>query len=162
MKLCHTIAVDTHLLSQALNIPAKRLVELFRENGRLTSFLFAPRVAELMHMMEIKEENGPAGVVDKDYNRYMIRTLTRQSGVNFAPQLMRGVGRFFDQERFEDHLEVYKGYIIIDANSFPFMDIYLVEQNELKKFMDDDELNNGAMTYSSFHHKANGGIGLLL
>ena len=149
-------------LASALGMDEARLVELFRTNGRLLSFLITPILAARLGYRELRGDNAPACLIDDEGGHYLVRTATKNSGVNFAPQYMKGYGRHFDHGEFLDHVDKYAGFILVDATAFPLIQAFRVNAGEVRQMDLDGELRDGSINFSAFRHRANGGLGTLV
>jgi len=161
ISLVAEIEIDLEKLASAIGVECKRIKSLFRHNGRLASYFFAPRLAGDLKLREVSEENGPAALMDNLGERFLIRTITKQSGVSFAPQSMRGVGRKYDEAGFIDYVSQYSAFLVLDASRFPKISVFKIYAKDVLDMLINRELNDGLIGYSSFHELANGGLGNL-
>jgi hypothetical protein len=134
-----TLTWDLEALARELHLTVDETLEYFKD-GRRGSFVVERRIAREIIGGKISESEGSAfDVYDSEGNKWEVRSLTR-SGIYFCPSYMVGAGRKFDESGFQAKLDEIKGYYVARITTFPEVDVYKIDVEQVRKWHKNKEL----------------------
>lgn len=111
-------------LMEALKVDESTIRDRFTD-GRTVTPLVEYRIGQLMGWeLERTEIGGGIRLIDKTNRPWVARSIS--ATCFFTPSSMRGVGRVFNREEWEEWLSELGGFVVYNALDFPDYRVWLV------------------------------------
>lgn len=137
--LIGTLTWDVEALAEQLHLTVEETLEYFKD-GRRGSFVVERRIAKEIIGGRIAESEGKSfDVYDSEGNKWEVRSLTK-GGIYFCPSNMVGASRNFKEDGFQAKLNEIKGYYVARLTTFPEVDVYKIDVEQVRKWHRNKEL----------------------
>ena len=134
-----TLTWDVEALAKQLHLTVNETLEYFKD-GRRGSFVVERRIAKEIIGGRIAESEGKSfDVYDSEGNKWEVRSLTK-GGIYFCPSNMVGASRNFKEDGFQAKLDEIKGYYVARLTTFPEVDVYKIDVEQVRKWHKNKEL----------------------
>jgi hypothetical protein len=138
-----TLTWDVDALARELHLTVDETLEYFKD-GRRGSFVVERRVAREIFEGKIAETEGESfDIYDDEGNKWEVRSLTK-GGLYFCPSNMVGKGRKFEEAGFQAKLDELKGYCVARITTFPEVEIYKIESEQVRKWHKNKDLGKNS------------------
>lgn len=148
MRNITTLEFDTKKMADGMGLSMDALMELMSD-ARHANQLGHKRLREDLQLQPKKINGGTELLLFGDQRQFMVRCVSRRSGVSFVQSKMKGHRRGYDREAWASWVRDLDGFLIADFSEFPVVDVYEVSSHEILEYFEDgDKLPEVA--YSEF------------
>ncbi len=135
MKLVTTLAWDRSLVADALGMNHDALNSFIADGRCMNKIVQASLITDLN--ADTRAVTGGAQILVLENGReYVVRCLTKHSGVSFMPSYMKGHGRSYKAPAFRDWLGDFDGFLVPNITDWPAVDVYQLSAREVLQLFD--------------------------
>ena len=130
MKQVATLTWDRSLVAEALGLNNDTLNYWANDGRNLNSLVQFKLIAEL-NARTRTVTGGTRMFVLENEREFLVRCLTKHTGVSFMPSYMKGHGRSYKPNAFRDWMGDFDGFLVPNITDWPVVDVYRLSNREI-------------------------------
>jgi len=135
LKLATTLTWDRSLVADALRMNEDTLNSWIAD-GRNMNRLVQSALATDLDADTRAVPGGARILILENGREYVVRCLTKHSGVSFMPSYMKGHGRSYKAPAFREWLGDFDGFLVPNITDWPLVDVYQLSNREVLQLFD--------------------------